>query len=131
MYVCTYPHILKTAFFASIFVLTGCTQTHYVATPVAPPPPGGPVLQACTQHAARAQRAAFGEEFRGLQLDTMHAVLAAPQQPVGSQPVAAAFDGTGTWFGRPQGTMGEWRKVRYHCLVSPAGQVVYSFVRAE
>ena len=112
-------------------VMTACTQTRYVAVPVAPPPPGGKLLQACADHAAASQRAAFGDEFRALQLNTQNAVLAAPEQPVGNQTVAAAYDGESLWFGRPQGTMGEWRKVRYHCLLNPAGQVVYSFVRAE
>ena len=111
--------------------VSGCVQTRYVAVPVDMPPPGGRVLQACTDHAATAQRKAFGNEFRGLQLDTLQAVLAAPETPVGNQPVAVAYDGEGTWFGQPHGTLGEWRKVRYHCLVSPAGQVVYSFIRAQ
>jgi hypothetical protein len=111
--------------------LAGCTQTRYVNIPVAPPPPGGPVLQACADHAAGSQRTAFGDEFRGLQLNTQNAILAAPTQTVGNQAVAAVMDGEGLWFGRPHGTMGEWRKVRYHCLLNPAGQVVYSFIRAE
>lgn len=110
---------------------TACTQIRSVAVPVSAPPPGGKLLQACADHAAASQRAAFGDEFRALQLNTQNAVLAAPGQPVGNQKVAAAYDGEGLWFGRPQGTMGEWRKVRYHCLLNPAGQVVYSFVRAE
>jgi hypothetical protein len=89
------------------------------------------MLQACADHAASAQRSTFGSEFRGLQLDTRNAVLTSPAETVGNQAVAAAYDGQGTWFGQPQGALGEWRKVRYHCLISPAGQVVYSFIRAE
>ena len=117
--------------FGLALLASACTQTRYVAVPVPSAPPGGKVLQACTDHAARSQRAAFGDEFRALQLNSQNAVLAAPEQPVGSQSVAAAYDGEGVWFGRPQATMGEWRKVHYHCLLNPAGQVVYSFVRAE
>ena len=135
MSVHTHSQFHKTALLAGSLtlagLLSGCAQTRYVAVPVAPAPPGGPILDACTSHAAHAQRAAFGDEFRGLQLNTTHAVLAETTAPVGNQPVAAAFDGEGVWFGRPHGTQGEWRKVRYHCLFSPAGQVVYSFVRAQ
>jgi hypothetical protein len=112
-------------------LLGGCVQTRYVALPTPPAPPAGRMLQACADHAASAQRGTFGGDFRALQLDTRNAVLASPAETVGNQPVAAAYDGTGTWFGQPQGALGEWRKVRYHCLISPAGQVVYSFIRAE
>ncbi len=115
--------------------LAGCTHPHpltrLVEVPLPPPPPGGALLDACANHAAHAQRMSFGQEFRGLQLDTYQAVLTSPAQPVGSQQVAAVYDGEGTWFGRPQGTQGEWRKVHYHCLLNPAGQVVYSFIRAQ
>ncbi len=111
--------------------LGACSQTRYVAIPVAPPPPGGALLQACTDHAARSQRATLGDTFRSLQLNTYNAVLTAPRHNIGSQPVAAVYDGEGLWFGMPHGTLGEWRAVRYHCLLNPAGQVVYTFIRPQ
>lgn len=112
-------------------LLGGCTQTRYVAVPVAPSAPATPVLQACADHAAAAQRTAFGDSFKALQFDSANLVLASPQNKVGSQTIGAVYDGNGQWFGRPAGTMGEWRAVRFHCMVSPVGNVVYSFVRAE
>jgi len=127
----TYNTIKLLSIAAGAVFFAGCTTTRYMNVATPPAPPAGKPLQACTTHAAKAQRAAFGNEFRGLQLDALQAVLVAPSLPVGAQPVAAAYDGEGTWFGQPQGTMGEWRKVRYHCLLNPAGQVVYSFVRAQ
>lgn len=107
----------------------GCTQVKYVAVPVAPPLPKTPVLQACAEHAADAQRATFGAAFSGLQFDTANLILTKPHGAVGSQPVEAVYDGDGQWFGRPYGTMGAWRKIRFHCMISPVGEVVYSFVR--
>jgi hypothetical protein len=112
-------------------LLGGCTETRYVAVPVPQVAPATPVLQACADHAARAQRDAFGDSFRALQFDSANLVLATPHNKVGSQPVGAIYDGDGQWYGRPAGTMAEWRAVRFHCMVSPVGNVVYSFVRAE
>jgi hypothetical protein len=109
----------------------GCTHTQYVPVMVPTPLRATPQLQACVDHAAQAQRTTFGEAFRGLQFDTAQMVATAPQNPVGQQKVGLVFDGNGTWWGRPQGTQGEWRRVRFHCLFNPAGQVVYSFVRSE
>ena len=116
---------------AAASLLGGCTQTRYVAVPVPPSAPATPVLQACADHAAVAQRDAFGDTFRALQFDSANLVLASPLNKVGSQPVGAVYDGDGQWYGRQYGTMGEWRKIRFHCMVSPVGNVVYSFVRAE
>lgn len=112
-------------------LLGGCTQTRYVAVPVPQDAPATPVLQACADHAAAAQRQAFGERFRALQFDSAQLVLASPMRKVGSQEVGAVYDGNGQWYGRQPGTMGEWRAIRFHCMVSPVGNVVYSFVRAE
>lgn len=112
-------------------LLGGCTETRYVAVPVPQTAPATPVLQACADHAAVAQREAFGDSFRALQFDASNLVLAAPNEKVGSQEVGAVYDGDGQWFGKPYGTMGEWRAVRFHCLVSPKGNVLYSFLRAE
>lgn len=123
--------VLQLALFLPVLAAAGCAQTRYVMVPTPPNPPAGELLQACTDHAAKAQRNAFGSDFRGLQLNTAQAILAAPSQPIGAQDVAAVYDGEGVWFGQPKGTMGEWRKVRYHCMLNPAGQVVYSFVRAQ
>ena len=120
---------LKFGVVVAVLGMAGCARTTYVMVPTPPSPPAGALLQACTDHAAKAQRGAFGHEFRGLQFNTAQAVLAAPLQPVGTQPVGAVYDGEGVWFGQPQGAMGVWRKVRYHCMLNPAGQVVYSFVR--
>lgn len=108
-----------------------CAQVKYVAVPVNPPLPKTPVLQACADHAANAQRQTFGNTFTGLQFDTANLVLAKPHGAVGSQQVGAVYDGDGQWFGRPYGTMGEWRRIRFHCMISPVGEVVYSFVRQE
>ncbi|RYG59159.1 MAG: hypothetical protein EON60_11255 [Alphaproteobacteria bacterium] len=116
---------------AAAALLGGCTQTRYVAVPVPQSAPATPVLQACADHAAAAQRQAFGERFRGLQFDSGQLVLASPANKVGSQEVGAVYDGNGQWYGRQPGTMGEWRAIRFHCMVSPVGNVVYSFVRAE
>jgi hypothetical protein len=113
-------------------LLGACAQpTRYVAVPVPTSAPATPVLQACADHAASAQRQAFGERFRGLQFDSAQLVLASPAGKVGSQQVGAVYDGNGQWYGRQPGTMGEWRAIRFHCMVSPVGNVVYSFVRAE
>lgn len=112
-------------------LLGGCVETRYVAVPVPQSAPATPVLQACADHAANAQRDAFGDKFRALQFDSADLVLASPSQKVGSQTIGAVYDGNGQWYGRPAGTMGEWRAVRFHCMVSPVGNVVYSFVRAE
>lgn len=112
-------------------MLGGCTETRYVGVPVPQSAPATPLLQACADHAALAQRTTFGEDFRGLQFDAANLVMAQPDQMVGSQKIGAIYDGEGQWFGRPVGTMGEWRAVRFHCMVSPVGNVVYSFVRAE
>ena len=120
---------LKFGVVVAVLGMAGCARTTYVMVPTPPAPPVGALLQACTDHAAKAQRNAFGTDFRGLQFNTAQAVIASPMQPVGTQDVAAVYDGEGVWFGQPQGAMGEWRKVRYHCMLNPAGQVVYSFVR--
>lgn len=116
---------------AAAALLGACTQTRYVAVPVPQSAPATPVLQACADHAAAAQRQAFGERFRGLQFDSAQLVLASPANKVGRQEVGAVYDGNGQWYGRQPGTMGEWRAIRFHCMVSPVGNVVYSFVRAE
>lgn len=112
-------------------LLGGCTETRYVAVPVPQTAPATPMLQACADHAAVAQRETYGDNFRGLQFDAANLVLAAPNQMVGRQKIGAIYDGDGQWFGRPAGTMGEWRAVRFHCMISPVGNVVYSFVRTE
>ena len=112
-------------------LLGGCTErVRYVAVPTLPPAPVTPVLHQCAEHAARAQKQAFGDTFRGLQFDRAGLVLAMPTTRVGRQEVGAVYDGEGQWYGRPDGTRGEWRSVRFHCMVSPLGNVVYSFVRA-
>lgn len=116
---------------AAALAAAGCTETKYVDVPVMPVLPKTPVLDACAEHAATAQRSEFGDSFRGLRLDTKDLILTAPAVPVGTQPVGAVYDGRGVWYGQPWGTMGEWRRVRFHCLVNPKGQVVYSFVRSE
>lgn len=112
-------------------LLGGCSETRYVAVPVPQVAPRTPLLQACANHAAMAQRDAFGDDFRALQFDSANLVLTAPAGKVGSQAVGAVYDGDGQWFGRPHGSMGEWRAVRFHCMVSPKGNVLYSFLRAE
>ena len=116
---------------AAAALLGGCTETRYVAVPVPQMAPATPVLQACADHAANAQRDAFGDKFRALQFDSANLVLAVPGEKVGSQQIGAIYDGDGQWYGRPAGTMAEWRAIRFHCMVSPVGNVVYSFVRAE
>ena len=117
---------------ALALLLGACAQpVRYVAVPTVADAPATPVLQACAEHAARAQREAFGDVFRALQFNRAGLVLASPMNKVGSQDVGAVYDGEGTWYGRPAGTMGEWRSVRFHCMVSPMGNVVYSFVRAN
>jgi hypothetical protein len=113
------------------WLASACTEVKYVAVPVNPQLPKTPVLQACADHAADAQRSTFGDKFNGLQFDTANLVLTKPTGAVGSQQVAAVYDGDGEWYGRPYGTMGEWRKIRFHCMISPVGEVVYSFVRQE
>lgn len=123
--------VVMGALAAAAALLGGCTETGYVAVPVAQMAPATPVLQACADHAAAAQRDAFGDKFRALQFDSANLVLAAPGNKVGSQQVGAVYDGDGQWYGRPAGTMAEWRAIRFHCMVSPVGNVVYSFVRAE
>jgi len=113
-------------------LLGACAQpVKYIAVPTVTDAPATPVLQACAEHAARAQRQAFGESFRALQFNRAGLVLASPMNKVGSQDVGAVYDGDGVWYGRPAGSMGEWRSVRFHCMVSPMGNVVYSFVRAN
>jgi hypothetical protein len=111
--------------------VSGCTEVRYVGVPVVPTPVKTPYLQACADHAANAQRAAFGDVFTSLQFDSANLLLTSPDGKVGNQEVGAVYDGDGAWYGRPMGTNGEWRRVRFHCMVSTAGQVVYSFVRAE
>lgn len=115
--------------------LTACTETRYVAVPMPDyavvTPQLTPVLQACADHAAKGQRDSFGESFKALQLDADNLVVTKTAGKVGRQEVGAIFDGQGQWFGRPAGTMGEWRRVKFHCMVSPVGNVVYSFVRGE
>lgn len=61
-------------------LLGGCTETRYVAVPVPQTAPATPVLQACADHAAVAQRAAFGDSFRALQFDASNLVLS--RQPL-------------------------------------------------
>jgi hypothetical protein len=118
-----------------VLMVTACTETRYVGVPMPDyavvTPAMTPVLQACADHAANAQKAAFGDSFKALQLDTDNLVVAKASGNVGKQPVGAIFDGEGQWYGRPTGTMGEWRRVKFHCMVSPVGNVVYSFVRGE
>lgn len=116
---------------AAAALAAGCTQVRYVNVPVVPTPTQTPYLQACADHAANAQRAAFGDVFTSLQLNNNNLVLTAPDRAVGSQQVGAVYDGDGVWYGRPVGTLGERRTLRFHCMISPAGQVVYSFVRSE
>jgi len=119
--------------FAPLMVLAACagTQTvHYVAIPTPAPAPDSPQLHACAAHAARGQRAAFGDSFTGLKLDSAGMVLTASDGPVGTQAIGAVYDGDGEWLGRPYGRVSEWRRIRFHCMVSPAGKVVYSFVRS-
>jgi hypothetical protein len=123
--------VVMAALAAAATLLGGCTQTRYVAVPVPQSAPATPLLQACADHAAVAQRTAFGDRFRALQFDSADLVLASPDNKVGSQAVGAVYDGDGQWFGRQPGTMGEWRRIRFHCMVSPVGNVVYSFVRAQ
>lgn len=114
-------------------MLGGCAgqQVKYVAVPSVPDAPATPVLAQCANHAARAQREAFGEAFRALQFNASGLVLTTPRQAVGNQQIGAIYDGNGLWYGRPAGTMGEQRAVRFHCMVSPMGNVVYSFIRSE
>lgn len=107
-------------------MLVGCGDTHYVAIPAAPMLPATPGLQACADHAAGAQKQAFGERFNGIQFNTNDLVLTAPSLPIGTQPVGVVYDGQGQWYGTQ-----EYRRVKFHCMLSPSGQVVYSFVRAE
>ena len=126
---------LKVALSAAVVaVALGACATqqdvHYVAVPTPQPAPVTPALQACAQHAARGQREAFGNTFTGLQFDTAGLVLTAPEGKVGKQAVGAVYDGDGQWFGRPYGRVSEWRRIRFHCMLSPAGKVVYSFVRS-
>lgn len=117
---------MKNAMILMAMGLAACAPVRYVAVPVAPELPVTPVLQACADHAASAQKKAFGEEFRLLQLDTAGLVLTAPEARVGSQDVGAVYDGMGSWYGAQ-----EFRRVKFHCLISTRGQVVYSFVRGE
>ncbi|MBI1309115.1 MAG: hypothetical protein GC129_04590 [Proteobacteria bacterium] len=112
--------------FAVAAALSGCGETYFVAVPTPAALPVTPELQACADHAAGAQKAAFGSDFNALSLNTDNLVLTAPKLPVGSQPVGAVYDGEGQWYGQK-----EYRAVRFHCMLSPQGQVVYSFVRAE
>lgn len=111
---------------------TACAPT-YEGVELAPQPaPAAPFLQACASHAAKAQRAIYGNSFRVLQLESTGLAVNTPRTGfVGAQPVAWAYDGTGTWVGMPHGTYGEWRRVHFHCLVSPTGKAVYSYVRPE
>lgn len=113
-------------FVGILAVLGGCTSTQYVSVPAVPAMDASPQLQACAVHASGAQKAAFGDDFNGLQLNTQGLIVTAPKLPVGKQQVSAIYDGEGQWFG-----VREYRKVRFHCMISPAGQVVYSFVRGE
>lgn len=109
-----------------VLALYGCTETRYVEVPVKPELLAGPELKACEAHASKAQKDVFGSDFSMLQFSTRGMVLTAPTEAVGKQRISAVYDGEGEWFG-PR----EWRKVRFHCMISPAGQVVYSFVRGE
>ena len=82
-------------------------------------------LQACADHAASAQ-ASVADDFRVLRFDTERLIALPVRETVGSQQIAGVYDGQGARYGSK-----EYRLVRFHCLQNPAGQVVYSFVRAE
>lgn len=111
-------------------LLAGCashmTDARVAAQPVVPV---APYLSACAAHAARGQRTALGDTFKMLQLSTDGILVVKPTGPVGYQPVAYAYDGTGDWWAQVVPGRTEWRKIHFHCLVNPQGHVVYSFVR--
>lgn len=111
-------------FMAVLAALAGCAETRYVEVPARPVVAESPALRACVAHASAAQAAVYGSDFSMLQVLPQGMVVTAPRLPVGKQQVSAVFDGEGQWFG-PR----EYRRVRFHCMISPAGQVVYSFVR--
>lgn len=111
-------------------VVSGCAQTsgccgEKVVYAQPRPEPADAVLKACADHTANAARAS-GQDFKRMRLDTAGRYKAPLEQYVGDTYVATVQDGYGEWHGRK-----EWRAIRFHCLSDAAGQVVYSFVRAE
>jgi hypothetical protein len=82
-------------------------------------------LQACADHAAAAQKA-VADDFRVLRFDSERLVALPVQETVGSQAIAGVYDGYGARYSAK-----EYRLVNFHCLQNPAGQIVYSFVRAQ
>jgi hypothetical protein len=111
-------------------LLGGCASS-VITQPLAvhPTQAPAPYLAACASSAAMGQRQALGESFKMLQLTTEDLLIIRPTGPVGRQRVAYAYDGTGDWWAKNGQNRPEWRKIRFHCLVSPQGQVVYSFVK--
>lgn len=108
-------------------VLGACSaQPRAVAYAVPVPAPADNLLQACADHAAAGIRAAGNQGFQRLRMDTAGLYRTPLNQTVGNTHVATVQDGYGAWYGQR-----EWRRVRIHCLNDAAGQVLYSFVRAE
>lgn len=107
-------------------LVAACTEVRYVEVPSPAEMADSRRLQACADHAFRAQKAVFGSDFSALRLSAAGVAVAAPRLPVGKQRVGEVYDGVGEWYG-----VREYRKVRFHCMFSDSGQVLYSFVRGE
>lgn len=117
----------QTGLMAIVLAVAGCAaQPRPVVYAVPAPAPADGFLQACADHAAAGIRAGGNPQFRRLRLETAGLYKAPLHREVGRTYVDTVQDGYGAWYGQK-----EWRRVRFHCLSDGAGQVVYSFVRAE
>jgi hypothetical protein len=117
-------------------ILAGCTAPQRVVVypylypaPAETPSPNA-ALQACADHAARAQKDARGSDFEMLRLNSAGLDQLPFESYVGQQYVSQVLDGTGVWWGRNFDGESEYREVRFHCLTAPRERVVYSYVRA-
>lgn len=80
---------------------------------------------ACQQHASMAQLMRHGSNFQVLQVNPIGLLASPVIHPIGSQPAAMALDGTADIWRK-----GEYRRVRWHCLVNTQNQALYTYVRA-
>ena len=117
--------VLGFGLLAFVAMVSGCTRVQEVYY-YNPAPVNLPVraVEACEAHAGGVQQARYGQDFRFILANANGLGVYGVPDPVGTQQVAMALDGTADLW-----RSGEYRKVRWHCLVNPDGRVVYSFVR--
>lgn len=122
--------LIRVAFFSLVVLvvlgLVGCAVRPEVTYYMSPAPWALPVAQikACEAHAGLVQQERLGANHRFLLIDPKGVGAFAVPLPVGRQAMEMALDGTADVWRK-----GEYRRVRWHCLVAADGTVAYSFIR--